>query len=967
MAGKSNSLRNTSQSQLSSVTIHSHHSDTASQPQPAADRSLSHHSTSNSQHPSRSDQPQSPSSRSQRSDQSEAASVRERASEPEQELLEGALREEADGTEASTDPHLQNGRPRSGISDLRSSLSPSYFGPVSSSSMHQHNQTTPSSRAEEGLGAVAAQPEPVRDHHQSVESRNDPKMLSPLDISKLSREPQGRISSPSASNILPAGRRAGRFDRLSHSFDLGESPILSPERAGQTPSNSRAMSENTSFVRREREAMAPYPDLVESMSPEPQQQRLYMDSEYGERAGGESMWGVSPNTSTSSSSRGRDMALSLPGSASRPSRLVDSFDSETEPACLNTMSLHRAGNDSQIQHQVENHRLRMLKQSLASRSPPSSNESPGVNNDGNETSWSSMNVNEDEWSGLNNLKALTPDDSLCSFASDEALRNTPGESQQAEKSVPIASRASTPSLPRSKSTSSLYHEFSSAGVSPSPPPGLRAARLSQNNSWSDSPEASQSRQQHPDTPWRLDYLNLDPAPPVEHDIHFRRHDPREIVIELLMDQLKRTSLRSNHSRSESARLSPLRMSQLRESPQHFGRNVDLFDRRAWRRLFGEDPDATLIPDSHIQSRGQYRTDIDLMREALDLIEMQRSPYSFRQGTSGRESPEVYVSGQYRPPIVDRGNEQTARSGLPAPRKVQDRHQSRARLDTSLRQASVHSTSLPRQTPGLGLERSIPHYVPQVVGDSRPRSMPAGQREGLYRYFVDSDSPIHTPHWNSPQNFPAAPTPSRHHLLHRYLAHNHVEPGLEDSPVQSAETHLLRKPSLLSGDCERPSSVLSLSQIRASRKSAAQQFSERLEVATDNPDSGMHSDSVSATSRRQPLQSLDNSPSLSPSSVTQQSIQAKPTPQQAAALKASAEQRHVPSSTRATHSSGHPSQTSSQSHSHGSPKRSSIRPRPHGVQGHRQAAGRSVDRRSASEASASQGPLSSRAKSADCLR
>lgn len=969
LVGKSQSLCNTSQSQLSSVTIQSHHSDAASQPQPVADRSLSHHSASSNKHASESCQPQSPSNRSRLSNQSETASVRERVSESEQELLEGALREEADGTEAAADPHLHNnGRPRSRLSNLRSSLSPSYFGPTAQS-MHQHSQSTVSSRAEgEEHGAVAARPEPVVDCHQSVESRNDPKVLSPLDMNRLWTESQRHVGSSSASDIFPAERRAGRVDRLSHSFSLGESPMLSPEPAGQTPSSSGMMSRNASYMRREREAMAPYPDLVESMSPEPQQQRLYMDGEYGERAGGESMWGISPNTSTNSGSRGPDPALSLPGSASRQPRLVNSFDSETEPAFLNAMSPHSAGNDSRVQHQVENHRLRMLKQSLSIGSAPSISGSPGVNNDGNETSWSSMNVNEDEWSGLNNLKDLTPDDSLCSFASsdrDEAQGNTPSELQQAERSVPIASGASTPSLPRSKSTSSLYHEFSSAGVSPSPPPGLRAARLSQNNSWRDSPKASPLMQPHPDTPWQLDYLNLDPAPPVERGTHFRRHDPREIVIELLMDQLKRTSFQSSHSRSESARLSPLRMSHLQESPQRLGRNVDLFDRRAWRRLFGEDPDATLIPDSHLQSRGQYRTDIDLMREALDLIEMQRSPYSFRRGTPDSEPPEMYVSGQYRPPIVDRGSEQTPRSGFPPPMTVQDRHQSRSRLDTSLRQASVHSTSLPRQTPALGPERSIPRRTPQVGGDSRPRSMPAGQREGLYRYFVDSDSPIHTPHWNSPQNFLAA-TPSHHHLLHRYLSNNHMEPGLGSSHDQSGETRPLCRSSSITGDSEHALSALTLSQLHASRKSAAQRFSQKLEVATDNPDSGMHSDSLSATSRRQPLQSLDNSPSLSPSSVTQQSIQAKPTPQQAAALRDSAEQRRSSSSTRAAHGSGHPSQAFSQSHSHNAPRRSSIRPRLHGL-GYRQAAGKSADRRSASEAPVSQGPTCSRAKSADCLR
>lgn len=615
------------------------------------------------------------------------------------------------------------------------------------------------------------------------------------------------------------------------------------------------------------------------------------------------------------------------------------------------------------------------------------------NNDDNEMSWNSMNVNEDEWSGLNNLKGLTPDDSLCSFASsdrDQAAGtrdNTPGEGRHSERAVPMrrgaesaaVSGASSPSLPRSRSTSSLYHEFSSAGVSPSPPPGLRAARrLSQNSSWVGSPEAPQPRRQQADTPWRLDYLNLDPAPPVEHDAYFSRHDPREVVIELLMDQLKRTSFRSSHSRLESTRLSPLMMSHLQESPQRFGRSVDLFDRRAWRGLFGEDPDTTLIPDSHAHnSQGRFRTDLDLMREALDLIEMQRSPYSFRRGTPDSGSPEMYVSGQYRPPIVEH------RSGLTPPlSRVQDNSHppTRSRLNASLRQASVHSTSLPipRQTPSLGPERSNPHRVHQEAGGgSRPLSVPDSEREGLYRYFVDSNSPIHTPQWsnslhNTPAVTPSHPTvaPSHHHLLHRYLAHNHVEPGLDDGYLQSAGTRLLHKPTSLAGYGERLSSTLPLSYSHsaAGRNSAARRLSEKLEVATDNPDSGMHSDSVSATSRRQPLQSLDNSPSLSPSSVTQQQVlHAKPTPQQAAARKASMEQRRSSGGTRGAYGSEHSSShAASQPHSHGSSRRSSVRPRPHGP-AHRQAAGRSSDRRSASEVTASQGALSSRAKSADCLR
>ena len=48
------------------------------------------------------------------------------------------------------------------------------------------------------------------------------------------------------------------------------------------------------------------------------------------------------------------------------------------------------------------------------------------------------------------------------------------------------SGASTPSLPRSLSTGSLYYEFGSAGVSPSPPQALKS-HMSRNHSFIDSP------------------------------------------------------------------------------------------------------------------------------------------------------------------------------------------------------------------------------------------------------------------------------------------------------------------------------------------------------------------------------------------------------------------------------------------------------------------------------------------------
>ncbi|XP_070196573.1 platelet binding protein GspB-like [Littorina saxatilis] len=1000
LLGKSRSSQNTSQSKVSSSTVKSRRSDSATaQPQqhttgpPANLRGPHFQSASSSVHvvdsgqPSSvhvvdSGQPSSPSVISERSEtgsvrerfhsghsnQSEAPSASERVSESEQqELLNGVLREEADGTEAVAESLTPTNRSRSRLSGNRSNLSTSFFDQASGGSLHEHNQSALAlSRVQGERGTAASRLEPVTAHNLSTELRMASTSLSPLDISRLWSESQSRLGHSSASDVVPADRTTRRADRLSRSFELGESRMMSPDCAGQA-SGDRVTSRSASFRQSERESMAPYPDLVEPMSPEPQEG-------YGGGAGGESMWSPNlstNNTSTSSSSHGQDPGLSAPA---RLSRLVDSFDSESEPVCLNTMNLQAlrsTGGNSPLQRQIENRRLEQLKRSLAAESPSSnSSMSPVVKDDSGETSWTSLNVNEDELSGLQNLNSLTPDDSICSFASsdrDERRRPTPAAAHQVARGVQqqgtesgITSGASTPSLPRSRSTSSLYHDFTSAGVSPSPPPGLRAAaRLSRNQSWVDSP--SQQREQLADTPMRLDYLNLDPAPPVEPESYFQRHDPREVVIELLMDQLKRASLRSNHSRTESAHLSPLTMSHLQESPQRFGRNVDLFDRQAWRSLFGQDPNSTLVSNPEPPRRRSVRTDLDLMREALDLIEMQRSPYSFRRGTGTPDSasPEMYVSGQYRPPIIAQEREQAARGSVPPLVRGRERRQSHSRLEESLIHAAAvdKSSSLPRQTPAYRPDQTRQAPVVPSEMDSRRRSLPAGEREGLYRYFVDSDSPIHTPLWNTPLTTPAV-TPAQRHLLQRYLANNHVASAPRDGRLPSTEARSLREANI---EAARLSTTLPHDQLH--RRSASRRLSDKLDTAADHPDSGMHSGSQSSASHRQPLQSLDNSPSLSPSSsVTQLPVRAKPTSQQFAMTKSSAGRARSSSGTRrssgAVVSSGQPSQGDRQ----GSPKQkhSSVRPRPHPAYRH-------GDRRSATDFSASQGPVSSRAKSSDCLR
>ena len=297
-----------------------------------------------------------------------------------------------------------------------------------------------------------------------------------------------------------------------------------------------------------REGLASYPVSTNSSPADiPPSRNGYDDN----RAGGESMWGASPDTSNSSGS-GRnalDPSVSLPGSGSRAPRLVESFDSGADTpnisqyekqldfdrqrksrnsshsrergnnrrASLDTRQrdvdrsrtydyeddmdsnypLHTGSRDllkdKRTDHQyeeverikdyerrgqAEHRRLEALKkeggEASCRRSPNRSGRvSPNLtpvhrsrmsnrntsNNTGTpesicspfdsgagtpdncavispdvgspmitgeeETSWSSMHVNEDELSGLDNLKNLTPDDSLCSYTSNDHDLTTP--------------------------------------------------------------------------------------------------------------------------------------------------------------------------------------------------------------------------------------------------------------------------------------------------------------------------------------------------------------------------------------------------------------------------------------------------------------------------------------------------------------------------------------------------------------
>ncbi|KAL8598585.1 hypothetical protein ACOMHN_013468 [Nucella lapillus] len=855
----------------------------------------------------------------------------------------------------------------------------------------------------------------------------------------------------SSSDILPSRKRVGAMERLSKSFAVEDSPIESTDQV----SIRTGRCGDASFMRASREAMAQYPDMVESLSPDPDQPKMFLGSDDmygGGRAGGESMWGVSPDFSNHSSSQSRERVLSLAPSASRLPHLMECYDTGPDPACLSSQHAQGLPPTEEDKHEIS------LKDSSISESPDAG--SPAVNNEDVEISWTSMNVNENEWSGLNNLKALTPDDSLCSFASNDREEETPQKSTGQAGRRPkngaddeAFSRASTPSLVRSHSTSSLYHEFSSAGVSPSPPPGLRTgSRLSRHHSWVNSPFSSHSWQQPADTSWPLEYLSVDPAPPVEgeHDSAASRMDARVVVIEMLMDQLKRTRLRSgisphfpshssSHLRSPSMQdermashlRSPLLQDERRaphlRSPLLLDERVDP---QALRLLLSEDPNATLSAPSEqgLAGRRSHRSDIDLMRQALDLIEMERFPHRFRQDTPDHDSPEIYVSGQYRPPIVDQGRESPSPHPQALTGSVGAGSYSRSRLNASLRQAPVPSGSIPQPPPGpqrSGHHPSVAHSGPRP--GMEPQSESSRTREGLYRYFVHSKSPIHTPQWSTPQSTPPI-TPSQRHLLQQYLTQSHVERGLREERVQSAEMRSLRKPgarerlsstlpagggsssfqteqasdhalNMLPAQHERLSTSLPrgvaplvgrasdhhhphnphpgrTSSIHphstASRASgfvphtliprATTQpadircFTDSLEVMTpDHPDSGMHSGTHSAASRRHPLQSLDNSPSLSPTSLTHQPNLTKPTTHTQGGGGISAD-RLKHSSYRsgfgqAAHLTARPE----------SPRRS----RSHSSQGHGHSTERSSDRNRQAPSGESQ--TSAQAKSVDCLR
>ncbi|KAK7485331.1 hypothetical protein BaRGS_00023430 [Batillaria attramentaria] len=439
-----------------------------------------------------------------------------------------------------------------------------------------------------------------------------------------------------------------------------------------------------------------------------------------------------------------------------------------------------------------------------------------------------------------------------------SLKTAPSLSQQHRRSrqpampwsqhgrVACTARTVLPTAPWMKRTAAWKISTPLLSFTPSPPlrSVLQRSRHSAGgHSWMDTPE-SWKEQPLPDTPWRLDYLNLDPAPPVEREAYFHRYDPRDVVIDLLLDQLKRASLRSNRSRPE---LSPLRLSHMQESPQRLGRNVDLFDRRAWRNLFMDNTGSA--GPSHYS-----REEIHRLKEALDLIEMQQSPRVYRRQTPETASPEMYVSGQYRPPICTGGRREQMASqkhaGAPsASRPGPQQYSQRPVLDMPLNMSDHRSP------------RADDHHR-RVRHRSEDVHTPTEEKHGLYRYFVGSDSPATaappcTPHWNTPVN--TTTTPTQRHLLRRYLSENQA----------AGDSQVLRKAqqSVAATKSLRPSSVIQEVE-QGARRPLHRPYSASYQDRKSVPQDSSFDRSMS---RRQPLQTLDNSPSLSPDSACNQPV------------------------------------------------------------------------------------------------
>lgn len=657
--------------------------------------------------------------------------------------------------------------------------------------------------------------------------------VSPAGASCLWEEPQSQAATPSiVSYCSPNSSQQGSW--LSRS--LGSS--VTPGTASKANGKAEPDTPTSGCSRPGREALTSYPDLVESMNQDQHQQRLFDNNDSYDHAGGESMWVASPNTSNTSSSQSQDTTPKASSSSRAIGQLACHFGSDPKPAGVHASDTKgaQAGREDLPSRQSKGdpHQKKSQDKRMA-RELSSSIDM--------ESSWSSMHVNADELSGLKNLENLTPDNSICSFVSndqDDSCRLQLGKNTMTADSTPdssysMASALASPALSRSKSTSSIYHDFCAEGFPPTPLAGLKGFGLSRNSSWVGT-GTSEIRE-----PWYsagencLDYLNVDPTPLVEQEAYAQRYDPREVIIELLLDQLRRT--RNSPSWVEPSRLSPLQLSYARTSPRRFGQNVEPL------RPTGSLP----------QQRETYRSELLRLKEAQQVMDHSSfySPRAHQNRTS-----EKYVSGQYRPPIVTQGQQnETSGAPYPAPHQSMRRRKDLSDRTEGFGVVSHRNTGTRDEQQRLGLQQS--HQA-----DTRRRSMPVPGNDGLRRYFVGSDSPLHTQHWN----IPAAERPTHPQLLQRYLSDNTYS---NDKPMADlSDSQSFRK--------QRSSSAHQRSYDYAQKQNSSKM--EKLELLTDFQECQAiaYNDAFSHLTPRQPLQILDNSPSLSPNSSYQQPVTKKAT-------------------------------------------------------------------------------------------
>ena len=643
-------------------------------------------------------------------------------------------------------------------------------------------------------------------------------------------------------------------------FQLEDIPPNTSERL--MPCSSGISSQDRQCSYSDHETLADIPEGTPTDYLSPESKQLYADDEggYVGRQGGESMWGVSPDTSNSSSKDAGNTVSLQEGRCPVP-QLVDSFEidqDDTSFGCTHTQDAVIVGdrNQSTVLKNSEKPCVEKVKhnpQTMTSFPPH-----PASCTDEPDTSWASMCVNEDEVSGLNNLTNLTSDDSYNSNDGNETIKADVANGSIMRESV--ASRClSTPSLLRSRSTSSLFHDFISAGVSPSPPPGLKLSPHNNNNNNSNVDMLLHRlflRRAHV-SPSYIDPL----LPPHSRSVEDRlllRHDPREVIIEMLMNELQHSGAQSQACLNNTYHGVPSDHAHPLKSSYKTGYGSKSFDMQhpqVYDALDYQNVPSLRNVSSYGESNSPCKGDIDLMREALDLIEMQRSPQ-----VSGREhAADVYVNGQYRPPIL-------SNDGVGAPScntSHLDVINAGARCPPASRSVS---DGVPPSQAEYNPNKS---YSRQPSGSVRRQSRDRG---GLHRYFLESNSPNHSTVWNTPLKT-AMESPHYAHLLQLYLPDDPVRSVPSDGsgqaqcvpqPLDNTSSDGVLLPGNRSYVALHNLADSSMVKVYVDDATGRGVQNSPYRQPPDQIDSGVHSGSLSASSKRQPLQSLDNSPSISPS-------------------------------------------------------------------------------------------------------